>query len=239
MNNKETNNPKEKQIFITFTKNAAMGCGTSILVMLALFFFLGTLVGRGMIRVDMGQDGLFLEISGLTEAESRENLSEMGSIPEEASDFVFYKELNKEAPEEKPTTPDKPHEKNKSVVKREKTIIKPAMVEKAAIQETPAARPEPVKAATPVKPIAPPEKSNPELFKYTIQAGSFRTSEDADKMVAKLGRLGYPAFWVKGLVRGNETWYRVRIGAFKDRMDAESSLTRLKHDNIDAIFVKR
>jgi cell division protein FtsN len=224
---------------LTLTGQAVLGWGAGGLVLLALFFFLGTLVGRNMIRVDLDQDGLFLEISGSLEAENRLNLSAMERVPDEAPEFDFFKELNKDPGERKkvttpPPSPASPAEKNRTVVKRRKTIVTPSQLATAPAAAIPA----------PAKPKATPapkatDDHDPAIYKYTIQAGSFRTAEDADKMVARLKGQGYPAHWVKGLVRDNEIWFRVRIGAYRDKMDAASSLNRLKQDNVDAFLVKR
>lgn len=232
--------PDKKQKVLTLTSQAVLGWGAGGLLLLALFFFLGTLVGRNMIRVDLDQDGLFLEISGSREAENRLNLSAMERVPDEAPEFDFFKELNKDPGERKKVTPpppsSSPAEKNRAVVKQRKTIVTPSQLATATTAGAPAPiRAEP-KVAAPTKPTV---DHDPAIYKYTIQAGSFRTAEDADKMVARLKGLGYQAHWVKGLVRDNEIWFRVRIGAYKDKMDAASSLNRLKQDNIDAFLVTR
>ncbi|MBU1170299.1 MAG: SPOR domain-containing protein [Proteobacteria bacterium] len=238
MKNNDVKTPQQSQIFLTLSKNAALGWSTGILVLLALFFLLGTLVGRGMIRVDMGGDGLFLEIAGLTETEKNDALNDMDTHPGQAPDFVFFKELNKDVDNEKPQSTARSATKIKSVVKQKKDIIKPAITKKEPVKLAETPKPD-VKPEAPSSHVFDPGKKDPAQFKYTIQAASLKESHDADKMVAKLTKMGYPAYWVKGLVRDKEVWFRVRIGAFKDKIDAEPTLGRLKKDNIDGFFVKR
>lgn len=246
MKNNEIKDSSKNRVSLSLSHQAALGWGTGVLVLLALFFFLGTLVGRNMIRVDLGQDGLFLEIAGSREAEKRLSLSEMDRMPGDAPEFLFFKELNKDADDKnaagkKQVAAVAPADKNRSVVKRQKDIVKPNMLATTPTPKKAAAVTEPPRPPTPkpVKAAAVPAALTRDIYKYTIQAGSFRTAEDADKMVARLNGMGYQAYSVKGLVRDNEIWFRVRIGAFKDRMDADSSLGRLKQDNIDAFLVTR
>ncbi|GAB6093794.1 hypothetical protein JCM14469_00460 [Desulfatiferula olefinivorans] len=227
------------QAVLTLSRQRALGWGAGLVVLLSLFFFLGTLVGRNMIRVDLDQDGLFLEISGSLEAENRLNLNAMEQVPQTGPEFDFFKELNKDPDDRKtvsatPPPTSAPAEKNRTVVKRRKPIVSPSQLTKAAAIAGPSDA-----GPKTTAPPSPADDHDPAVYKYTIQAGSFRTAEDADKMVARLKRLGYQAHWVKGLVRDDEIWFRVRIGAYRDRMDAAAGLNRLKQDNIDAFLVRR
>lgn len=211
-----------------------------MVLLLAMFFFLGTLAGRGMIRVDMGQDGLYFEIAGLTEADNQSTLSEMASMPDTPQDFDFFDALNKDvdaAPDINRTKEVK--EKLKQVVKKSKAVVNPAKVETSPVEAVKKADPGPAKAVAKPKGTFNPDKMDPGQYKYTIQAASFKSSDEADKLVSHLKGKGYQAYWVKGLVRDNEIWFRVRVGAYKDRMEAQPILARLKQDRVDAFFVKR
>jgi cell division protein FtsN len=59
--------------------------------------------------------------------------------------------------------------------------------------------------------------------KYTMQAGSFRDSSEADRHTAKLALLGIQAHVEKAKV-GNLTWFRVKIGPY----DNPSSVATIK-----------
>lgn len=252
MTKKETNKQDSPSPFLTLSRQAALWWASGLALMLVLFFFLGTLVGRNMIRVDMGQDGLYFEIAGLTEAENQNTLSEMASMPETPHDFDFYDALNKDVDAGPDITITKEYkDKEKQVVKKSRAVIKPDKLEKQVAVSAKAPEPEPKAAPAPKPAPAPspapsqikesfnPDKMDPDLYKYTIQAASLKSSDEADKLVADLKQKGYPAYWVKGLVRDNELWYRVRVGVYKDRMEAQPVLARLKQDRVDAFFVKR
>ena len=241
MKTKNTDTKTPPKPMISLSRQAVLGWASGFAVLLVLFFFLGTLVGRNMIQVDLGQDGLYFEIAGLTEAENQNDLSEMASMPDTPQDFDFFDALRKDvdaAPAEI-IQPKSVEPKKKQVVKTNKKVVKPEKVAQAPEAPPPAAKPEPVAAKTKTEAMTDPLNLDPNKFKYTIQAASFKQPDEADKLVATLKQKGYPAYWVKGVVREDEVWFRVRVGAFQDRMSAQSTLDRLKQDRIDAFFVKR
>jgi cell division septation protein DedD len=75
--------------------------------------------------------------------------------------------------------------------------------------------------------------------KFTIQVASLKDYGIADKLVNRLKEGGYPAYRSIGKVPGKGIWYRVRIGYFNSRSDADPTLKRLKKEKIDAIIVQR
>ncbi|MEJ2657632.1 MAG: SPOR domain-containing protein [Desulfobacterales bacterium] len=72
---------------------------------------------------------------------------------------------------------------------------------------------------------------------FTIQVASTRDSGEADKLVNKLKKQGYPAYRSIGNISGKGTWYRVRMGYFKNKTEAGLMLRRLKEEKINAIIV--
>jgi cell division septation protein DedD len=74
---------------------------------------------------------------------------------------------------------------------------------------------------------------------YTIQVASMRDSRDADKLVNKLKKEGYPAYRSIGKVPGKGIWFRVRVGYFKNRTDAGLTLKQLKKEKLKAVIVRR
>jgi cell division protein FtsN len=86
-----------------------------------------------------------------------------------------------------------------------------------------------------------PAGSGPEaetVYKITIQVASIRDLKIADRMVARLKDKGYPAYRTVVEVPGKDTWYRVRIGSFERKADAQKTLKRLEKDNINAILLQ-
>lgn len=73
---------------------------------------------------------------------------------------------------------------------------------------------------------------------YTVQVSSFQTAAEADAYASVLARKGYKPFVVSGSVKGKGTWYRVRVGAFKDAERARSAKVLLAQADIPAWIVK-
>ena len=75
--------------------------------------------------------------------------------------------------------------------------------------------------------------------KLTIQVASLKDSKDADEMVARLKKKGYPAYRTSSNIPEKGIWHRVRIGYFKDKAEAGSTLDKLKKEKYGPILVKR
>ncbi|HSE83982.1 MAG TPA: SPOR domain-containing protein, partial [Thermodesulfobacteriota bacterium] len=56
---------------------------------------------------------------------------------------------------------------------------------------------------------------------YTIQIGSFKVEEEANRVTGVLKSKGYPAFTERTDIAGKGTWYRVKIGTFKTKEEAK------------------
>ena len=72
---------------------------------------------------------------------------------------------------------------------------------------------------------------------YLLQAGSFRTQTQADSFKAKLAFLGIKSD-IQTVSIGDDTWYRVRIGPFKNLVEINEIRSRLRENSINAILVK-
>ena len=75
--------------------------------------------------------------------------------------------------------------------------------------------------------------------KLTIQVASLKDSKDADEMVARLKKKGYPAYRTSSNIPEKGIWHRVRIGFFKDKAEAGSTLDKLKKEKYGPILVNR
>ncbi len=75
--------------------------------------------------------------------------------------------------------------------------------------------------------------------KYSIQVGSYPNMEEANFKIENWRSKGYPAFIMIADIPDRGRWYRVRVGGFASRDDAESYLDRLrsKEGDIEAIIV--
>jgi cell division protein FtsN len=112
----------------------------------------------------------------------------------------------------------------------------------------------PAKAAGPVKPgsadplgdLAKAKSAAPaagstaggvDPFTYLVQAGAFRTPEDAESQRAKLGMLGMEARITEREQSGH-TVYRVRVGPFGNKDEAEKAKDKLDSSGFDTALVR-
>jgi cell division septation protein DedD len=56
---------------------------------------------------------------------------------------------------------------------------------------------------------------------FTLQAGSFEKKEHAEELFQELQKKGYPVFLEKADLKGKGVWYRVKLGEFSTRAEAE------------------
>lgn len=77
------------------------------------------------------------------------------------------------------------------------------------------------------------EKAAEDGSRFLLQAGAFRTPEDADGMRARLALLGLDAK-VFPVEQGNTTLYRVRLGPYGQIDDINRIRKTLAENNIDA-----
>ena len=118
-------------------------------------------------------------------------------------------------------------------------VVPPAKVAKPAVSndplgdlaksrlEAPAAAPPAVAAAG----------SGADPFSYFIQAGAFRTPEDAEQQRARLSLLGMQAR-VSEREQAGRTVYRVRLGPFDKKDDADKAKDRLDSNSIETALVR-
>ena len=86
------------------------------------------------------------------------------------------------------------------------------------------------------KPSAPGATQDP--ASYLLQAGSFRTFDQADRLKASLALLGVPAQIQAVEINQNDRWHRVRIGPFSSAREIDRVRRRLGEEKIHTIMVK-
>lgn len=77
-----------------------------------------------------------------------------------------------------------------------------------------------------------------EEYEYRLQAGSFRSASDADRMRATLLLDGLPAYSETSSVNGS-TWYRVYVGPFADRSRLNKAQDILVSRRISPLVLKQ
>lgn len=76
----------------------------------------------------------------------------------------------------------------------------------------------------------------PPPVKYTLQAGSFRSVADADRLRAKLLLLGLEASVEAVDGKGGETWHRVQVGPFDTRSKMAKARSTLMNEGVEALL---
>lgn len=84
--------------------------------------------------------------------------------------------------------------------------------------------------------VAAEAKANPD--EYLLQAASFRSANDADALRARLLLLSLPAATdIVALASGR--WYRVTVGPFATRTEAQRAVTELRERDLSPMWIKR
>ena len=75
-------------------------------------------------------------------------------------------------------------------------------------------------------------------YEYRLQAGSFRSDSDADRMRAELILEGLPAYLESSAVNGS-TWHRVSVGPYTDRSKLNKAQDILVSRNVSPLVLKQ
>jgi cell division protein FtsN len=73
---------------------------------------------------------------------------------------------------------------------------------------------------------------------YLLQAGSFRSQEQADQLRASLALLGLETSVQSVSASNNQSWHRVRVGPYSNLQDLNQARSLLKSKGIDAILIR-
>jgi cell division protein FtsN len=105
-------------------------------------------------------------------------------------------------------------------------------------KQAPAPKP-PAAAADPLGELAAARSSNPgaDPFLYFVQAGAFRTQEDAEAQRAKLSLMGIEARVTEREQSGRQV-YRVRVGPFERKDDADRNKDKLEAGGVETALVR-
>ena len=99
------------------------------------------------------------------------------------------------------------------------------LLEDAEVETTdPASAPNPAAAAAAVTTVR-------------LQAGAFRSADDADRLRARLLLLDLPVTSVVASLSDGD-WHRVMVGPFDARIDAQRAMTRLREQNLTPIWLE-
>lgn len=217
--------------------------GGLIVFVAGWMFVLGIMVGRGMAPVNLEVGKLEKELADLKakmlaqeKAKVEAKISgEDGDLPE-----LGYPEALTSAKKEEPfkSLPKSPPVKARPAPKPAgKSKVEPKPAPKPKSKPAPVVKPTP-----PAKPkSAPPPKPAPRTVvqkgRFSIQVAAVQNAQSAEQLAAKLRKQGYRAYRLRSEVAGKGVWYRVRVGAFEDRGEANRVLAKLKADNFNGMVI--
>jgi cell division protein FtsN len=94
-------------------------------------------------------------------------------------------------------------------------------------------------AAASATAAAPPvsTRAMPDPFSYFVQAGAYGRGEDAEQQRARLAMLGFTAR-VTEREQSGRTVYRVRLGPFDKRDDAEAARQKLEGSGVESALIR-
>ncbi|MDH5561772.1 MAG: SPOR domain-containing protein [Deltaproteobacteria bacterium] len=93
------------------------------------------------------------------------------------------------------------------------------------------------KASPPIEKLS--KKKPPPLKRYSVQIGAFEKKDNADRLLKKFQKKGYDVFSVTSKDKAEKQWIMVRIGSFKDKMEAlELAGIITNKENTNAIVLR-
>lgn len=217
--------------------------GGLIVFIAGWMFVLGIMVGRGIAPVNLEVGKLEQELADLKAkmlAQEKAKVEAQISGKESNLPELGYPEALTSAKKEEPfkALPKKPTPTAKPVPPQpKKKAIKPKPAPKPKPQPAPAVKPAP--KPQPKRPPSPkPEnRTVAQKGRFSIQVAAVQNAQSAEQLAAKLRKQGYRAYRLRSEVAGKGVWYRVRVGAFEDRGEANRMLAKLKADNFSGMVV--
>jgi cell division protein FtsN len=83
------------------------------------------------------------------------------------------------------------------------------------------------------------ESSPAQATLYILQAGSFKSAADADRLRARLILMGLEARMEQVSAASGDIWHRVQVGPFSDRSKLSKARSMLISEGIDTLLLKR
>jgi len=186
-------------------------------------FVLGVLVGRGTAPVNFDIQALQKELLALKESMVKQEKKAMETDSAKTGDkssLGFYEALKKKEKDEqiqiieKKTAPATPPS---SPLTSQKRVSK-------------------LKGTQDKNSIAGPKPSPSGAL--AVQVASTKDAASAEALVKKLTQMGYAGFSTKAEIPDKGTWYRVRVGPYRTKAEAEQMRQELTKDTFKGIIVK-
>lgn len=214
-----------KKPFKVLTRKAIIGWLVVIFVACGWMFALGVLVGRDQAPIKYDINAIGKQLSKLKQ---RDSVTDSGAAnkksggPKDKNQLDFYEALPENREDTRiPKIPKPAPEEPTAPAKMAKPSQAPAGEKQAQRENT---SPQPKVAAV-------------ESGRYTIQASSVKNRPDADRLLSKLIKRGYPAYLLTSQIEGKGTWHRVRIGSYPTKDAAKRVLDELRQAGMKPILV--
>lgn len=247
----EKSRHSEPKPFISLSRKAFFFWSFLVTALFAVFFFAGTLVGRGQVKVDLGQYALFQEIKGISqgEEENTETVQTPETSPDESTDFGFYDGLaSKEPSSELAATPvPSTRKKSKQVVKKNLKVIKPDDVDKPE-SATAVMLDEPPRTVTKEKtrqetvPAASDKAAGKTAQKTKAESGEKAKADPVEKLKKEMAAAEKKNAETKpkDTTKADESpkKYSLQVAALRNSADAETMVKKLKSLGFSAHTVK-
>ena len=223
-----------KKPFLVLSRRAIAGWLGVIFLLCAWMFVIGILVGRGTAPVKFDIDNLQtkLEDSGkhLDQKQKGQPPGESDIIRDKA-DLDFWEALPEDRQDATIDEKKSPPVVSKKVEPSDDKKPAPANGEKATPKSEVPKQTEPktgFKKKKPAKqPVAAKSQTKPTGKVYTVQVAAVKVAKDADRLVAQLKNKGFPAYRVIGKVENQGIWFRVRVGKYNTKSEADAILKKL------------
>jgi cell division protein FtsN len=230
--------PEFKKPFIVLTRSKIAGWLLLIFFLCAWMFVLGVLVGRGTAPLKFDLAALDKKKAAAKNAEPQKKektAPQQNKIAvKDKTKLDFYEALKEDKEDTSVTARPAPGApKNKA--------DKPASKSSGPAKNAPKSKsPEGQQTKKSIgKKSAAIAKTSTSAPTYTIQAAAVRNGKDADRLIQKLKKRGYPAYRSMAKLPGKGVWFRVRIGSYKSKSKARSTLDKLKKEGHKPILVQR
>ena len=217
---------QSKKKFALQITRKGVGLMVCLVVLISAWTFtLGVLVGRDTAPVKFDIKQLEKKLAALKASDIKEKLARFkissNDAEEKKPELGFHEalkttksDIHLPAPIPKPAPPPKAE------------AAKPELPETKKVEkrtETPKTEPKPEPAES--------------QQRFAVQVAATKDLKDADRMVARLKTKGYPAYKAIGKVTGKGIWFRIRVGPYKNKNEAEKALTRLKTDKLEGFIL--
>jgi cell division septation protein DedD len=252
--------PQRKPSTYQVTRKGLIVWGCVFIFAGGWLFFLGVLVGRGLVpppfEADTFQNELTAQLAEETAtAQARLRQGAQEGLPEEPLRIQDLRQPQVDAevrviPREGVTGPNGTRLKKRRVPPKKRPLPAVTHPTPGGNAETTAAAPAPATDSAEAAPAAP-EESGPASStdvdtalagmqaKFTLQVASMRRQSAAARIVKKLQKAGFPAYQTASRPDGNGVWYRVRVGAYETRQAAEAALRQFKDSRYKPIIIQR